>query len=201
MRDLVTVEWIRERDTAGLLQDTDSSTIESEITAMSNMICQKVGHDFGELVDAEQTLDGYEASRLNLVGKTLYPARSITAVYVDDVRIPPINIIARPHRRTGMISMIQHKLSVWDGYEVKIVGTWGWEAVPDEVMEAVYRLLCKEIKGNKADKIIRSVKHPDGVQVEYAVADSLARSRIGTGDDFADEVISHYRWKEGGGMV
>lgn len=199
MRDLVTVEWIRERDTANLLTNTDSSTLESEITAMSNLICQKVGHDFGNLENTEQELDGSETSALSLVGRTIYPLRNLTAAYIDDHRVPATNIISRGAPLIGGLKMfLRLKIGTWNGYTVKLTGDFGWEAIPNDVMEAVFRLVRNKIVGNPEDEKVKSLRHPDGVQVTYAIQD-LRRS--GTGDEYADSVIRKYRWIEGGGMI
>jgi len=201
MPDLITLEWIRERDTGNELQDTDSSTLQDAIIVISAWMIQKIGHDFGSLENYEEEIDGYPSKRLPLTGRTRYPLRSISRIMIDGVNIPLTRIVARTNRRINGISFIMHKYQIWDGWTVSILGSWGYEEIPDDIQEAAYRLIKNKIIGNPLDKVEKSVKHPDGISVTYALEDSTPRSMIGSGDQYVDDIIANYRWKESGGIV
>lgn len=218
MRNLVTVEWVVSRDTAGLV--SDSTSLEDAITRVSYDLCGRVGHDWGDSTAATETLDGVRSPSLSLAGKTQYPLRTLDMIQVDDTELTITSdyLIQYSNRHIGnLIDKLRLKGSTFYGYQVDITGDWGWSSVPDDVMEAVYRLLVLEITGSPygarkstasmvygSNQGVKRLKHPDGVEVEFNSASiSVSGSDLAetTGDDFADEVVTRYKWREIGGVV
>lgn len=214
MRALVTVEWITARDTEGLV--ADSTSLEDAITRVSYDLCNRVGHDWGDSTSAEY-VDGVRSPTLFLAGKTPYPLRSVESMTLDDYDEDIADLIFYRERSIGnLITKIRMKAATWDCYQVMIDGVWGWADTPDDVKEAVYRLVVLEITGKPYGKrksasaivynaqAIKRVKQPDGVEIEFnapSVQMSTAEMTATTGDDFADEVVQRYRWQSCGGVV
>lgn len=215
MRDLITVELIQARDTEGLV--SDSTSLADAITRVSYYVCNQVGHDFGDSTAVDEILEGPPSPYLRLHGKTQYPLRSLTAIEIDDVDvdISSDTLFYKANPRIGnVITELRLKGVNWNGYEVKITGDWGWTAVPDDVKEAIYRLLVLEITGTPYGRrrtasssvygsgSVKRVKQPDGIEVEFSVPQaSEILTTYTSGDDFADEVIDRYRWAASGGVV
>jgi hypothetical protein len=220
MRKLVTLEWIQTRDVKGLLVAYDSTSLEDAITMVSNDLCQKVGHDWGDSTSYSEILEGVKGNTLYLEGITKYPLRTLTETLLDgvDPEIEEEDFRIFYNRAIGDLG---YKLRRYDGgswkcRKVTITGDWGWTDTPDDVKEAIYRLMVRIFTGQYynqrmqagsavfGDKVIKRKRTPDGAEIEYATPYTTSYEVLTcetTGDDYADSVIAKYVWATHGGIV
>lgn len=230
-RQLVTVEWIRDRDSDAYLSDTTSYTdakILDAITIISYELCSRVGHDWGDSSAASVVMDGVLSDRISFRGKTMYPPREITSITMPDDSTVPLDQFLVYDRKIISTNdgesqfetlrlLVDADISNWEYDYITFIADLGWTSTPDDVQEAVYRLVIKKLTGSSIDAEyssssgggdgdIKELRYMDKVKVVYQTASTSTEvlgsdPKLSIGDYYADRVIEKYKWNWRGGVI